>query len=179
METEVAKCFVDKKYFEIDKKELSLDNDRLLEHIICQDVTNVVMHANDHHDNVLPTNNNSLVHDNSALERLKHENDQLMELFISQDLVHTTVNSLAAINNYKSMKQRKNTIESVQNVHNSNMVTSKVYKLDLPPLSLCIKNNMAAHVDYRKHTQANADILRAIVKDAREFRPLDSNLASA
>ncbi|GJU87570.1 hypothetical protein Tco_1295116 [Tanacetum coccineum] len=34
MKTEVAKCSVDKKYFEIEKKELNLDNDRLLEHII-------------------------------------------------------------------------------------------------------------------------------------------------
>ncbi|GJZ90202.1 hypothetical protein Tco_0662129 [Tanacetum coccineum] len=83
METEVAKCSVDKKYFEIEKKELSLDNDRLLEHIICQDVMNIVMHANDHSDNVLPANNNSLEHDNSALELLKHENDQLMELLVS------------------------------------------------------------------------------------------------
>ncbi|GJV02281.1 hypothetical protein Tco_1335850 [Tanacetum coccineum] len=95
METEVDKCSIDKKYFEIEKKELSLDNDYLLEHIICQDVMNVVMHANDHHDNVLPANNNSLVHDN----------DRLMKLFISQDLVHTAVNSLAAINDYKSMEQ--------------------------------------------------------------------------
>ncbi|GJV98169.1 hypothetical protein Tco_1553421 [Tanacetum coccineum] len=89
METEVAKCSVDKKYFEIEKKELSLDNDRLLEHIICQDIMNTAMHANDHFDNVLPANNNSLKHDNSALELLKHENDHLMVLLISQDIVHT------------------------------------------------------------------------------------------
>ncbi|GJZ40217.1 hypothetical protein Tco_0586780 [Tanacetum coccineum] len=105
METEVAKCGVDKNYFEIEKKELSLDNYRLLEHIICQDVINTVMRAIDHYDNVLLTNNNSLEHDNSALELLKHENDRLMELLISQDLVHTTVNSLATINDYKSMEQ--------------------------------------------------------------------------
>ncbi|GJT87661.1 hypothetical protein Tco_1069378 [Tanacetum coccineum] len=86
METEVAKFFVDKKYFEIDKKELSLDNDRLLEHIICQDVMNTVIHANYHYDNVLPANNNSLDYDNSALDMLKHENDHLIELLISQDL---------------------------------------------------------------------------------------------
>ncbi|GKE26759.1 hypothetical protein Tco_1442143, partial [Tanacetum coccineum] len=73
----------------------------------------------------------------------------------------------------------KNIVESVQNVHNLNVVTSKVYKLDLPPFSPCIKNNMAAYVDYLKHTQANVDILHEIVKDARELRPLDSNLASA
>nr|GEX14663.1 retrovirus-related Pol polyprotein from transposon TNT 1-94 [Tanacetum cinerariifolium] len=105
METDVAKCSVDKKYLEIEKKELSLDNDHLLEHIICQYVMNIVMYANDHHDNVLPANNNSVEHDNSALELLKHKNDCLMKLLISQDLMHTAVNSLAAINDYKSMEQ--------------------------------------------------------------------------
>ncbi|GJZ42498.1 hypothetical protein Tco_0589384 [Tanacetum coccineum] len=35
----------DKTYFDIQKKEIFLDNDRLLEHIICQDVMNIVMHA--------------------------------------------------------------------------------------------------------------------------------------
>ncbi|GKC90375.1 hypothetical protein Tco_1151024 [Tanacetum coccineum] len=78
-----------KKYFEIEKKELSLDNNRLLEHIICQDVMNTVMHANVHSNNVLHANTNSLEHDNSTLELLKHENDRLIELLISQDLVHT------------------------------------------------------------------------------------------
>ncbi|GJQ98599.1 hypothetical protein Tco_0009738 [Tanacetum coccineum] len=105
METKVANCSIYKKYFEIEKKELSLDNDRLLEHIICQDIMNTVMHANDHYDNVLPVNNNSLDNDNYALELLKHENDRLMELLISQGLVHIAVNSLAAINEYKSMEQ--------------------------------------------------------------------------
>ncbi|GKC80278.1 retrovirus-related pol polyprotein from transposon TNT 1-94 [Tanacetum coccineum] len=73
----------------------------------------------------------------------------------------------------------KNVVESVQNVHNSNVVTSKVYKLDLQPLSLMVKHNWNAHVDYLKHTQENADILREIVEHARELRPLDSDLDSA
>ncbi|GJT76811.1 retrovirus-related pol polyprotein from transposon TNT 1-94 [Tanacetum coccineum] len=77
METKVAKCYVDKKYFEIEKKELSLDNDRLLKHITCQDVMNVVMHVNVHSHNLL----------------------------IYQDLVHTALNSLDAINDYKNMQQ--------------------------------------------------------------------------
>ncbi|GJU20913.1 hypothetical protein Tco_1154255 [Tanacetum coccineum] len=38
---------------------------------------------------------------------------------------------------------------------------------------------MAAHVDYLKHTQENADILHEIVKHARDLRPLDSDLASS
>nr|GEU48522.1 hypothetical protein [Tanacetum cinerariifolium] len=93
------------KYFEIGKKELSLDNDRLLEHIICQDVMNTVMDANDHYDNMLHVNNNSLSYDNSAPDLLKHENDRLMELLISQDLVHIVVYSFTTINDYKSMQQ--------------------------------------------------------------------------
>nr|GEV70288.1 retrovirus-related Pol polyprotein from transposon TNT 1-94 [Tanacetum cinerariifolium] len=105
MEVAVEQCFVDKKYFEIEKKELSLDNDRILEHIICQDVMNVVMHVNAHSHNVLPTNNNYLKRVNSASELLKHENDHLMKLLISQDLVHTAINSLAAINDYKNMQK--------------------------------------------------------------------------
>nr|GEW81728.1 hypothetical protein [Tanacetum cinerariifolium] len=73
----------------------------------------------------------------------------------------------------------KNMVESFQTMHNLNIVTLKVYKLDLPPLSHCIKNNMAAHVDYLKHTQENADILCEIVEHARDLRPLDSDLATA
>ncbi|GKD29162.1 hypothetical protein Tco_1239940 [Tanacetum coccineum] len=252
METEVAKYSVDKKYFEIEKKELCLDNDRLLEHVICQDVMNTVMHANNHSDNVLPANHNSLEHDNFALELLKHENDHLIELLIYQDLVHTAVNSLVVINDYKSMEQSfldefkenlklqtkldkkndmiekavynelskrclrlenrcipleiklqqnkesfqtnkpshyqddpefkeffiinelqallkeknvsivklkehianikaKNVVESVHNMHNSNVVALKVYKLDLQSLSPLVKHNRNAHVDL-KHT---------------------------
>nr|GEV38892.1 hypothetical protein [Tanacetum cinerariifolium] len=45
MEAAIEQCSVDKKYFDIQKKELSLDNDRLLDHIIYQDVMNIVMHA--------------------------------------------------------------------------------------------------------------------------------------
>ncbi|GKC61888.1 hypothetical protein Tco_1089486 [Tanacetum coccineum] len=100
MEVVVDQCFVDKKYINIEKKELILDTKRLLEHIICQDVMNVVMHAI-----VLPENDNCLAHDNFSNEPLKCKNDHLMKLLISQDIVHTAVNSLTAINDYKCMEK--------------------------------------------------------------------------
>ncbi|GJV96028.1 hypothetical protein Tco_1547605 [Tanacetum coccineum] len=45
MKAVVDQCFIDKNTFEIEKKELKLENERFLEHIICQDVVNIVMHA--------------------------------------------------------------------------------------------------------------------------------------
>ncbi|GJV08367.1 hypothetical protein Tco_1346023 [Tanacetum coccineum] len=44
------------------KKELFLENDRLLEHIICQDVMNIVMHADSVPVNVLSANHKYIVH---------------------------------------------------------------------------------------------------------------------
>ncbi|GJU98996.1 hypothetical protein Tco_1328267 [Tanacetum coccineum] len=85
MEAAVEQCSVDEKYFDIQKKELSLDNDRLLDHIICQDVMNIVIHANSISVNVLPADNKFLMNDNLEIERLELENDHLFELLLSKD----------------------------------------------------------------------------------------------
>ncbi|GJU40635.1 hypothetical protein Tco_1193592 [Tanacetum coccineum] len=53
---------VDKKYFDIQNKKVSLDNDRLLDHIICQDVINIVMYAAFVLANVLPADNKYILH---------------------------------------------------------------------------------------------------------------------
>ncbi|GJX30703.1 hypothetical protein Tco_0240558 [Tanacetum coccineum] len=82
-------------------------------------------------------------------------------------------------NDVPDLKIGKNVVENVQNIHNSNVVTSKVYKLDLQPLSPLVKHNKDAYVNYLKHTQENVDILREIVEHARELRPLDSDFAYA
>ncbi|GKB56510.1 hypothetical protein Tco_0912696 [Tanacetum coccineum] len=104
MEAVVGQCSIDKKLFEIEKKEFKLENELLLEHIICQDVVNIVIYADVKSVNVLPMQN-TFLDDNIALDVMKMENDRLMELLVSQDLVHTIVNSLAAINDYKSMEK--------------------------------------------------------------------------
>ncbi|GKA74231.1 hypothetical protein Tco_0780533 [Tanacetum coccineum] len=88
---ELLKCSVDKKYFDIQMKELSLDNDRLLDHIICQDVMDIVMYADFVPINVLSVNNKCLVNDNLEIKRLEQENDHLFELLLSQDIFHICV----------------------------------------------------------------------------------------
>ncbi|GJW55498.1 hypothetical protein Tco_0099583 [Tanacetum coccineum] len=70
IETVVEQCSVDKKYFDIQKKELSLDTDRILDHIICQDAMNIVMHVDSVPVNVLFANK-CLVNDNLEIKRLE------------------------------------------------------------------------------------------------------------
>ncbi|GJY70255.1 hypothetical protein Tco_0473958, partial [Tanacetum coccineum] len=72
--------------------------------IISRDVVNIVMHTDVKFDNVLPVPN-TFLNDNIALDVMKMENDRLIELLASQDLVHTAVNSLAVINDYQSMER--------------------------------------------------------------------------
>ncbi|GJS33577.1 hypothetical protein Tco_0531959 [Tanacetum coccineum] len=105
MEAVVEQCSVDKKYFDIQKKELFLHNDRLLEHIICQDVMNIVMHADVVSATVFPVNNKYHVHDNLEIKGLERGNDHLFELLLSQDIVHICVNSLATRTNFHEMEQ--------------------------------------------------------------------------
>ncbi|GJT11933.1 hypothetical protein Tco_0858975 [Tanacetum coccineum] len=114
MEAAVEQCFVDKKYFEIEKKELVLEHESLLIHIICQDVNNVVMHANDH--KVSSMNTNCLDNDNRALECL--------EFFIINDLQSHLKAKNVSIKNLKKHIANltgKNVVECVENVNKSNV----------------------------------------------------------
>ncbi|GJU47700.1 retrovirus-related pol polyprotein from transposon TNT 1-94 [Tanacetum coccineum] len=105
MEVAVEQCSVKKKYFDIQNKELSLDNDRLLDHIIRQDVMNIVMHVDSVSVNVLPVANKCLVNDNIVIERLEQENGHLFKLILSQDTIYICVNSLSSRNECCEMQQ--------------------------------------------------------------------------
>ncbi|GJV40553.1 hypothetical protein Tco_1418993 [Tanacetum coccineum] len=125
------------KLFEIKDKELIIENDRLLEHIICQDVMSVVMHADVESKNVLPANNNSLEHDNLEAELLKKENDRLIELIISQDLIENQCISLEI-----KMQQYKESFQNNQ-LRNNQTVPEflALFKINDLKAQLEVKNN--------------------------------------
>nr|GEX28488.1 hypothetical protein [Tanacetum cinerariifolium] len=72
-----------------------------IEVAVDQYVVHIVMHADVKSVNVLPMQN-TFLDDNIVLDVMKMENDPLMELLVSQDLVYTSVNLVAAINDYKN-----------------------------------------------------------------------------
>ncbi|GKB16903.1 hypothetical protein Tco_0850826 [Tanacetum coccineum] len=142
-----------KKYFDIQNKELSLDNDRLLGHIICQDVMNIVMHVNSVPVNVLSANHKCLVDGNLESERLKQENDHLFELLLSQGIVQICVNSLATLTNYSKLEQ--DYIDEKQSFNNQNApeileffkINEWQAKLDAKDVSIA---NLKKHIESLK-----------------------------
>ncbi|GJW54864.1 hypothetical protein Tco_0098949 [Tanacetum coccineum] len=108
------------------------------------------------------------------------ENDHLLELLISQDLVHNSRNlELNEIIDYQSMK--KSFLDGYSEFVELNVELSKknemVEKAVYDELSKrCARmENRCISLEIKE----NADILCEIVKQARELRPLDSNLDSA
>ncbi|GKG23595.1 hypothetical protein Tco_0391631, partial [Tanacetum coccineum] len=103
------------------------------EHIICQDVMNIVMHADFVTVNVLSTNNKCLVNDNLESEWLIQENDHLFELILSQDIVHICENSLATLTNYAKMEKdyideySENLMRKAELAKRKHMVEKKVF----------------------------------------------------
>ncbi|GJS89217.1 retrovirus-related pol polyprotein from transposon TNT 1-94 [Tanacetum coccineum] len=201
MEAVIEQCSVDKKYFNIQKKELSLDKDRLLDHIIYQDVMNNVMHDNSVLVNVLSANHKCLVDGNLESERLNQENDNLFELLLSQDIVHICVNSLATLTNYAKMKQEyideysENLVLKAELAKKEQMVEKKFFdevvlrcsRLESPKLDAkyVLIANFRKHIESFKSKNVvekdatpnkdkeNAENLQELVEHARALTPLD------
>ncbi|GKD25807.1 hypothetical protein Tco_1232021, partial [Tanacetum coccineum] len=88
------------------------------------------------------------------------ENECLLELLISQDLVHTAMNSLAEIIDYQTQLEAKNNSISNLKDHIATLKGKGVAEGD-----------KSANI-----SKEHADTLHEIVEHARALRPLDSDL---
>ncbi|GJU86647.1 retrovirus-related pol polyprotein from transposon TNT 1-94 [Tanacetum coccineum] len=229
MESEVAKCSVERKFFEIKEKELLLENDRLLELLISQDLVHTVVNFLaeiidyqsmeksflDEYSQCVElkaelSKRNEMVEKAIYDELLKRcarmENicisleikvQQYKEVFQNnqprnkQDALEFPVffeinelkaqlkakdNSISKLKDHIATIKGKSVSESNKSDNISKVISPGMYKLDLEHLSLKLLRNREAHVDYLKHTQENIETLCEILEQARELRPLDSDL---
>ncbi|GJX24427.1 retrovirus-related pol polyprotein from transposon TNT 1-94 [Tanacetum coccineum] len=151
MEIEVHKCFVQRKCFEIEEKELLIKNERLLEHILYQDVMCISMHVDVENTCVMPT-----ISDNIAYAEMEQS-------YIDE---YGKVLELEA-----KLSKKKNVVEKVAYDELSNRY--------LPLLSPKLKRNREAHVDYLQKAKEYADTLSDIVEQAKALTPLDNALEYA
>ncbi|GKE28135.1 hypothetical protein Tco_1443519, partial [Tanacetum coccineum] len=78
-------------------------------------------------------------------------------------------------NDLRKLK-RKEIVENVAQIPIDTTIAPSMFMIDLEPLAPRLLNNREAHIDYLKHTQEQADILRGIVKQAKAKQPLDNAL---
>ncbi|GJW43738.1 hypothetical protein Tco_0072537 [Tanacetum coccineum] len=167
MEIEVDQCSVDRKYFEIEKKELLIENDRLLEQILSQDIVCIAMNSYD-----------DLVDNYASMEK-SYDAHKFLEFFEINDLKAQLQEKNTTISNLKKhveILKGKNVFDCNEQVNNSNMIDPWMFKLDLQPLSPKLKRNMEAYVDYLKRTKKHAKTLHEIVEQARALKILDNAL---
>nr|GEV69250.1 retrovirus-related Pol polyprotein from transposon TNT 1-94 [Tanacetum cinerariifolium] len=84
--------------------------------------------------------------------------------------------SISKLKEHIIMLKGKSVSDCTTSVHNENVISLRMYKLDLEPLSLKLRKNREAHIDYLKQTKEHGDTLREIVEQARALKPLNNNL---
>ncbi|GJU34893.1 hypothetical protein Tco_1183247 [Tanacetum coccineum] len=71
---------------------------------------------------------------------------------------------------------RKEIVENVVHIPSANTIASGMFNLNLEPLPPRLLQNREVHIDYLRNTQEQVNILREIVKQAKEKQPLDGEL---
>ncbi|GJU96325.1 retrovirus-related pol polyprotein from transposon TNT 1-94 [Tanacetum coccineum] len=163
IEATVQQCFVDKQCFEIHKKELFLENDRLLHQIMSQDVMICVMN---------PTAVNDVNLEMQRSEFCVKRLDLDAELLNKQNAYNDLSKSYSQFE--KHCISLELTMQLNQEIFQKDSL--RMFKLDLDPLAPRLLKNRDAHIDYLKYAQDQADILRGIVEQAKAKQPLDNAL---
>nr|GEV93240.1 hypothetical protein [Tanacetum cinerariifolium] len=77
---------------------------------------------------------------------------------------------------FQKDKSWKEIIDNAAQIPSATTIVPGMFKLDLDPLAPRLLKNKEARIDYLKHTQEQADILRGIVEQAKAKQPLDNAL---
>ncbi|GJU81608.1 hypothetical protein Tco_1283973 [Tanacetum coccineum] len=135
--------------------------------------------------------------ENDKEEKVKHDMDEIKtiniglehsvaKLLFENEHLHKEIEHLKKIykDQFDSIKKTralskehwKEISENATQIPNSTTIAPGMFKLDLDPLAPSLLKNRESHIDYLKHTQEQADILRGIVEQAKAKKPLDNAL---
>ncbi|GJT84686.1 hypothetical protein Tco_1066403 [Tanacetum coccineum] len=178
--------------FEIQKKELLLENDRLLELIISQDLMHTTVNSLDvivdyqsmEKSYVEEYNRNlTLAAELSKMNELSKTCSRLENRCISLELklqqtkkLQAKESSIIKLRAHIATLKGKSVSNNNVSVNNTNVITPGMFRLDLEPLSLKLKKNMEARVYYLQETKEHTDSLRRILEQARALNLIDSHL---
>ncbi|GJX88632.1 hypothetical protein Tco_0340646 [Tanacetum coccineum] len=177
MEASVQQFSVDKKCLEIAKKEILLENDRLLQKIVSQDVMLTVMNSMSLNNDSVNVKMQKIFEINDLKARLQDKDTTICKLKdIIKSLRENTKeenvdhdkcefepikkeleNSVAKL---LSENERKEIVKNVVHIPFATTIAPGMFKLDLEPLPPRLLHNREVHIDYLRNIKEQANILR-------------------
>ncbi|GKB98969.1 hypothetical protein Tco_0985106 [Tanacetum coccineum] len=127
----------------------------------------------DQFDSIKKTRALSKEHGDSLIAQL---NSKSMENADLKRQIQDKVFVITSLKNDLRKLKGKEIVENAAQIPIATTIAPGMFKIDLEPLAPRLLNNREAHIDYLKHTQEQADILRGIVKQAKAKQPLDNAL---
>ncbi|GJS49996.1 hypothetical protein Tco_0600117 [Tanacetum coccineum] len=200
MEDEVDRCSVEKKYFEIEKKQLLINNDRLLEEDISCDVMCAYLRSLNRVDNcesVLVLQEKSIVVNelkqllsilkekshmtlcepsdvDSRFKKIKDENVslafQVSSLFIPKVVKKNDLSKTVT----SHLHTNKKIIEKC-----TKFLASILLKIEFEPINAYFRNNKDVHRDYLRVNKRHVETLHELLEEARALKPLDEHIGHA
>ncbi|GJT68712.1 retrovirus-related pol polyprotein from transposon TNT 1-94 [Tanacetum coccineum] len=186
IEAAVEQCSIDRKCCEIQQKQFLIENDRLLDKIISQDIVNIVLNSSviicdseKKNEDYVDTCNKCLKLEAELCDALiVNLNSKSMGNADLKAQIQEKVFANATLKNELRKLKGKTVIDNVVSKPHATTITLGMFKLDLEPLAPNVLKNKDAHLNYIKHFREHADTLWKIVESARALSPLDSNLDS-
>nr|GEW84955.1 integrase, catalytic region, zinc finger, CCHC-type, peptidase aspartic, catalytic [Tanacetum cinerariifolium] len=182
MDAVVQQSSVYKQCLEIAKQELILENDRLLQQIMSQDVLLSVMNSMSLiGDTVFKKQFDSI---KKARVHTKEQSDSLIDKLILKSTENEALKAqiqekVFVITSLKNNLQRikgKEIIDITAQKPSATTIVPRMFKLDLEPLAPRLLQNKEIHLEYHKNTQEQAYILQGIIEQAKPKQPLDNAL---
>ncbi|GJZ26304.1 hypothetical protein Tco_0570557 [Tanacetum coccineum] len=198
----VAGDLKERKYDEVERKNLLIANDNLIADCLCKEVFYIATNSeltvsrftemHDTHtvvqarcleleaelskvnDKIQKDDHTKLVKRFSNLEETRSEADRTLD-FRALDFQITQLTKKENLKVQINAKMKCVTMDYVQ----PNVLAPGLYAIDVEPIPPCCRNNRDVHLDYLKHLKESVKTLREIVEEARVERPLDRSLAFA
>ncbi|GJV16039.1 integrase, catalytic region, zinc finger, CCHC-type containing protein [Tanacetum coccineum] len=176
MEAAVQQSSVDKQCLEIAKKELLLENDRLLQQIMSPDVLLTMMNSmslNGESVNMEMQRNESCdkcFNLDAELSKSQHAYNDLLKSYSQLEKHSQIQDKVFVITSLKNDLQKvkgKEIVDIAAQIPSANTIVPGMFKLDLDPLAPRLLQNREALIDYLKYTQEQVDILRGIVESSK------------
>ncbi|GJV88007.1 hypothetical protein Tco_1531945 [Tanacetum coccineum] len=177
LEAEVDQDVVNRKYDEIERKNLLIANDNLIADCLSKEVFYVATNFE------LTVSRFTEMHDAHTVVQarcleLEAKLSKLHDKITRAKHIEQTTALLTDNENLKAQIHEHlkcNTMDSVK----PKVLALGRYVMDVEPKPLRNRNNREVHLDYLKHLKESVETLRELVEEAKVDRPLDRSLTSA